>query len=276
MKFSVLMPVYAGDDPAFFAQALASVFDQSRTPDEVVVVMDGPLSQAHHEVLDQFSSSVPRIRPIPLSGHRGLSGALNVGLEAASNEWVGRMDSDDICRPDRFEMQLSYLESRPDVGLLGSWITEFEEDPDLVTGVRRVPERDREIKRFARWRCPFNHMTVFYRRDEVLAAGGYRDLGPTNPSGFGDDYELWARLLVSGVRAANIPEPLVAARTGVDFFERRRRGLNYLRSEFRLLSDLRRSGLFGPLVCVGHLCGRSMARLLPAQALRRLYGVFRY
>ena len=98
MSFSVLLPVYAGDRPDFLRRAFDSVtIEQSLRPDEVVVVRDGPVDASIQRVLDDLArDSVVPVRVVELPVNRGLSHALEAGLDACAHEIVARMDADDI------------------------------------------------------------------------------------------------------------------------------------------------------------------------------------
>jgi GT2 family glycosyltransferase len=268
IPFSVILPVYGKDHPDFFRLALNSLAQQTRLADEVVVVADGPLTPALEDVL--MSTPLPGLKVIRLPENRGLSAALNAGIASAQHEWLARMDADDICLPHRFETQWNYLNEHPDISILGAWIREFTDDPNQPQGERRGPETHAEILRFARWRCPFNHMTVVYRKSALLQLGCYKDYGAV-----GDDYELWARFLMGGYRAGIVPEVLVLARTGQAFFTHRRRGWRYLRNEWREIDDLRAVGLINRPTAWVHKMAKSVVRLGPAGWVKRIYALLR-
>src|SRR5262249_49126288 len=148
-RFSVLMSVYAKERPEHLATALDSVFAQSLPPDEVVLVKDGPLPDALEAVIAACASRQAALRVGPLEKHVGPRAALNVGLGECRNELVARMDSDDICVPDRFESQIPLFERDGKLAVVGSWITEFEHDPARLQSVRSVPQTHAEIARIA-------------------------------------------------------------------------------------------------------------------------------
>jgi glycosyltransferase involved in cell wall biosynthesis len=272
--FSVILPVYHKDNPVFFEEALNSLLKQTLRADEIIVIEDGPLSEGLNQVLEVFEKRMPELKRVKLPENVGLSKALNIGLESASHSWVARMDSDDICFPNRFERQMTYIEEHPDLEIAGSWIQEFEDDVNRPGGLRKVPEKAEEILSYARWRCPFNHMTVFYRREVVLSVGGY-DSGEDNKHGFGDDYILWAKMLVKGCKAANIPEVLVMVRTDANFFEYRRRGWNYYRNEMVEVNRLRKIGVINPGQYLIHAGSKFIIRMLPATLLKKVYQLLR-
>jgi glycosyltransferase involved in cell wall biosynthesis len=269
-EISVLMPVYKGDKAADFDLALQSVCTQNYPAKEIVVVQDGPLTPELNEVITKWQAKYPTIKPVVLAQNRGLSGALNAGIDAANYEWIARMDADDICKPNRLEKQAHYILEHPDLAIIGSWIDEYDEQMKEKTGVRRVPETHAEIRQYAKWRCPFNHMTVMYKTEAVRKLGKYRNYGAV-----GDDYELWARFLLNGYNAANIQEALVDARAGSDFFGNRRRGMKYLRNELKEVNDLYQMGLFNRGVWFFHVIMKSFVRLMPAPLVKGIYKLIR-
>ena len=125
------------------------------------------------------------------------------------------MDTDDICREDRFEKQLAEFEKDPDLDIIGSNIDEFEDTPDTIVAERNVPLTDAEIKKYQKKRDGFNHMTVMYKKKAVLDAGNYQSCPLM------EDTYLWCRMMKNGVKCKNIGEPLVYARIGKDMFNRR-------------------------------------------------------
>lgn len=260
------MPVYHGDQPQYVAEALESLRDQSLPADEIVLIQDGPVPTALETLLASYSNEMDTLRIIKLEKNQGLSNALNAGIKAASHEWLARMDADDICDPDRFKKQIELLQSQPELSIIGSWITEYDEHMQEEIAVRKLPATHEEIMSYARWRCPFNHMTVMYRKSALEQLGLYKNYGAV-----GDDYELWARFLMNGYKAANLQESLVKARTGKDFFSNRRRGIKYFKNELREINDLYKLGLINPLHYAFHFTIKAVVRLSPAPLVKLIY-----
>lgn len=214
-KFSVLMSVYHKEQPDFLRQSLDSVFWQTVRASQVVLVEDGPLTSELDAVVAEYSSKYPELEIVPLSENRGLGLALAEGILHCKYEIVARMDTDDIAREDRFELQLKEFEKNSQLAICGSHVTEFEDDPNVVVTKRQVPLDDKDCKKYQRRRDAFNHMTVMYKKSAVLAAGNYQHCPLM------EDSYLWARMITNGGKCANIAEPLVYARIGHDMFERR-------------------------------------------------------
>lgn len=225
IPFSVLMSVYRNDKPEDFRLAVESIGEkQTVAPKEVLIVVDGPVPEALHHEIEELSKKRKYIKVLWQAENRGLGAALRIGVENVANELIARMDSDDIAMPDRFEKQLNIMRDNPDLSIVGAYITEFIGNPENVVGRRIVPLSDSEIRKYMKSRCPFNHMTVMFKKSEVLKAGNYQDWF------WNEDYYLWIRMMMSGCRFANIPEPLVNVRVGKDMYARRG-GKKYFKSE---------------------------------------------
>ncbi|MDK4563596.1 glycosyltransferase family 2 protein [Kingella kingae] len=261
--FSVLMSLYEREQPAFLNQCLSSLHAQTCLADEIVIVLDGNITPQLQAALDDWATRLP-LRVLPLSHNVGLGKALNHGLAHCQHDWVFRMDTDDIATPHRFERQLAYLATHPNVALLGAQIAEFTQSPEQAHGNRRVPESHQQIQQFSQKRNPFNHMTIAYRKSAVQQAGGYQH------HWFMEDYNLWLRMLAQNVQAANLPDVLVYARTGTNMVQRRR-GWQYLQSEWQLYQLKRQLRLQAPLAAAFCLLQRTLPRLLPTFLLQHLY-----
>lgn len=229
LEFSVLMSVYKGDKPAWVKQALESVFAQSVKPSEIILVCDGPLTQDLENILTQYQDKIILHR---LVKNCGLGEALRQGVLKCSYPLIARMDSDDISLPNRFEKQLAYFEKHPDTAVLGGWIQEIDGDTLQPVAIREVPCTNNEIRKFIKTRCPFNHMTVMYKKSAVLDAGNYQSFH------FIEDYYLWARMAAKGYEMANLPDILLNARVDAAMYGRRG-GYKYFKSNYAMSKKLR-------------------------------------
>ncbi len=254
--FSLLMSTYAGDRPEFLREAFVStVVDQTRPPDQVVLVQDGPVGEELGAEIERLKAESPVVvTHVVMPENLGLGPALDAGLRASDHEVVARMDADDVSRPDRFEKQLPVVESGADI--VGSGLLEFGESTGDVVGRRTPPTDADEIRRVVRFRDPFNHPTVVYRRSAVLAAGGYADLRLM------EDYLLFTRMVTGGARPANLAEPLVYYRVG-DGAYARRGGMGLLRSELALQRRFRSLGLTTRRQYLRNIAVRGGYRLVP-------------
>lgn len=262
--FSLLLPIYHADNPAHLTRAFDSaVTEQTRQPDEVVLVRDGEVPLALEQVLNELTAASPvPVRRVDLAANVGLGHALDAGLAACAHDVVARMDADDISLPERFAVQLPVIEAGAD--LVGSALLEFGEHEDDIVGTRTPPLGEEEIKRWARFADPFNHPTVVYRRAWVERSGGYRDLPLM------EDYWLFARMIDAGARVANVAEPQVKYRIGAGAYARRD-GWELLRSEIALQRHFRSMGFVSRSQYARNLVVRGGYRLVPERLRKAAY-----
>lgn len=223
-NFSVCMSVYRNDNPQDFRVAIMSIYKQTVPPDEIILVIDGPIKTILQRAIDEITTQIPILKIIPLHKNMGHAIARQAGLSAARNELVAVMDADDISLPNRFELQLEVFRSQPDVSVVGGLIHEFVHREDNVVGVRMVPEKDEDIKEYLKSRAPVNLVTVMLRKSHVMDVGGYLDWYHE------EDYYLWIRLVLAGYKFYNIQENLVNVRVGEEMYQRRG-GMKYFKSE---------------------------------------------
>lgn len=220
-KYSVLMSLYIKEKPEYLRLAVDSMLNQTVKPDEIVIVEDGPLTDALYAVLDEYGDKITRIRN---EENLGLGLALNAGLKACRNELVARMDTDDISKPERCEEQLHYFEQHPETDIVGGDIAEFIGDESNIVGKRVVPQSNEEIREYMKKRCALNHVSVMYKKSSVQTAGGYQDWF------WNEDYYLWIRMWLNGTVFGNTGTVLVNVRTGEEMYQRRG-GKKYFKSE---------------------------------------------
>lgn len=236
MLFSVCMSVYSGDNVTYFREALESIFTQTRKPNEVVLVVDGPVTTAIDGVIEEYSNMDTPLVVIRLENNSGHAIARQAGLDAAQYEYTAIMDSDDIAVRDRFEKQMAYMEAHPEVDVVGGQISEFIGDPSNVVGARIVPVEDAGIKAYLKSRCPMNLVTVMLKKASVQKAGGYIDWYCE------EDYYLWVRMVELGMKFANLLDNLVNVRVGEEMYQRRG-GVKYFKSEARLQKYMYKHGI---------------------------------
>lgn len=203
MDFSVLLSLYYKENAIFLDLALRSVFEQTVPPEQVVLVLDGPIGEELMAVVERFQKRYPTLEVYPQEKNLGLSKALNIGLEKCRNEMVFRMDTDDICYSNRFERVLEEYEKHPEMELIGSFATMIDEEGMEIKAMS-TSSTQKEI--YAKvWTCPFIHPTVSFRKSALLRVGSYNpNSGPRQ-----DDYELWFRCVEHGLKCKNIEEPLL-------------------------------------------------------------------
>lgn len=221
MEYSVLMTVYKDDNAEYFDKALISMVNQTKKPDEIVLVKDGPITKKLQEVINKFDKLYPNlILQVSLPENLGLGLALNEGIKKSKNELLARMDADDISLPTRCEKQVKEFENNPNLDIIGCPVKEFSGDITNIVGERNVPLSNDDIYSFARKRDPFNHPTVMFRKSKVLDVGGYSNLRKNQ------DTDLWIKMLSNGTFCKNLSEYLVYFRFDENTYEKRKNWLN--------------------------------------------------
>ena len=130
--------------------------------------------------------------------------------------------------------------------------------------VRSVPTTDSEIKTYLRMRCPFNHMTVMFKKSVVLAAGNYISFHLM------EDYYLWARLAANGYKMANLPDIVLNARVDAALYGRRG-GWKYFKSNFAMSEKLRELNLISLRVHAFNACTRFCVQVLMPNSVRSYF-----
>lgn len=262
-RFGVCTSVYKNDKPEFVQVALDSMLvHQNVKPAEIVLVQDGPvpdkLSLLLSEYEDKYSDVMHIIR---LEKNGGLGNALRLGVENARYDIIARMDSDDICLPDRFEKQLAFMEAHPDCDIVGGQITEFIDTPSNIVGKREVPCSNEEIYYYMRSRCALNHPTVMFKKKSVLDAGNYQDWF------WNEDYFMWIRMMENGCVFANLPDVLVNMRSGLDQYGRRG-GKKYFKSEIGIKKLMLEKGMINRKEYVVNYVQRFIIQLMLPNSVR--------
>lgn len=239
MGFSVLMSVYQKEKPEYLREALQSVVHQTRMPDEIILMQDGGLTEELYQVIREFKETHTCLKTCEIPQNGGLGRALARGVEICKNELIARMDTDDVAVEDRFACQYAYMTEHPNIAVTGGFMEEFDEHDTSYHKIKTMPEHMPEIRKYARYRNPLNHMTVMFRKDSVLQVGNYRHFP------YLEDYDLWSRMLAQGAQFYNIQQVLVHARTNSALYARRG-GTSYCRQYLKLRKQQYKAGLLGP------------------------------
>jgi len=264
--FTVLMPVYGGDNAAFARAAFDSVTTaQQLRPDNAVIVVDGPVGDDIEVWLAEVGDR-PDVTVVRIAKNAGLANALNVGLAQVTTPLVARMDADDISLPQRFALQIPMFDQGYDV--VGGAIAEFVDDPDKRLAVRSVYTVPADIESHARLASPLHHPSVVFRKDAVVESGGYPQLAQM------EDYLLWARMLMRGCKIGNVADVLLCYRVGHGAYSRRGGGA-MARSEAQLQREFLAMGFTSRRQYLRNKVVRgSVYRLMPTTLRRAAYSVW--
>ena len=267
---NVLMSTHKGETGQNLAEALESLYAQTLPPDRIVLVLDGYVGQDQHDVIAYYGtdSRGPDLTIVALPSNSGLAHALNAGLAYCDGEYVMRMDSDDICMPDRLALQLAYIKEHPDTDIISSWASEFAVG-DPTEKMKVSPTEHDALAMALRWRNVIAHSAILIRTATLSRVGGYRP-----DFGLLEDYDLWVRLMTKGARFHVLPKVLLRIRTSLA--QRGRRGnLAYLRNEIRFRSECLRVGFLTRSQFVATLCLYAMFRLAGPMLRNQFYALAR-
>lgn len=238
--FSVLLPTCDREDLyKMFGSAVESIYGNSLQPGQVIIVVDGPVSALFRQKIRKYQEEYD-FEVVWLKEKSGLTEALNKGLEKVTCKWTFRADGDDINMPYRFTEQYRILQKGYD--LVGGWVREIDSSRVLL-GTRKVPETDEQIRKYIRYRNPFNHMSAAYSTERARKVGGYPDIY------LREDYGMWASLIHDGAKSYNIQKVLVHASAGSGQYVRRS-GRAYLVAEYALQRHLVRKNQSGPIMAL--------------------------
>ena len=268
LKFSVLMSVYKNEKPEYLKQALESIVKQTLLPNEIVVIKDGLLTEELDQVIEDYQDNYKCLfKIVAFHENRGLGLALRDGVIACSYEYIARMDSDDVCKLNRFERQIEYLEKHREIALLGTCIEEFNSDVNKPDRILLLPQKHKAIVDFSKSRNPFKHNTVIFKKSAVLKSGNYRHFR------WFEDYDLWVRMIRNGFKVSNLPAVLVSTRMDDAVFSRRG-GLNYLKWEWKFQLFLLGIDYIGLCQFFKNIIIRTIVRLLPNRLRSKFYRCF--
>ena len=211
-KISVLMGIYNCADTLI--QAVASIRNQTYTNWELILCEDGS-SDNTYEVAQVLASTDSRIVLLRNEKNLGLNATLNRCLDAATGQYIARMDGDDDCMPERFEKQVTFLESHPEFQIVSSSMVLFDETGEW--GRAASPEYPQPEDTVAG--TAFCHAAVLMKKECMDAVDGYTE----DPRMLRvEDVNLWIKLYAAGYRGYNIQEPLYRMRNDQKALNRRK------------------------------------------------------
>lgn len=265
--FSVLLPIHSEACSPHLEECFLSLEKSDIEIPELIIIKDGLLGESLNKVINSFKNKF-NSKVIEHEKSYGLPYSLNKGIQKASQPYIARMDSDDICAPSRFSLQLQMLKDEREMALIGSQINEISLSGEQLPTSRIVPCGLDEIKKFSKLRNPFNHPTVMFKKSCFIELGGYDERLK-----YAQDYELWMRFIFSGFKCKNIDKPLVFMRTSKDQI-RRRSGVTYFLIELNLLKIFFAKKYLSYFEAIKFFIFRALPRLLGSKILYFLYRKF--
>lgn len=267
---SVILPLYYQNNVVQLKAVLQSIFRQTRLPDEVLIVVDGPVSFKLEQEVECFLGGSEKqtfqieINCLKLDNNEGLGEAMRKAALVAKGDYIARMDADDICLPDRFEKQMKCFEEDAELSIVGGQISEFDGDVHHITGRRVVPREHEEIAKFMRSRNAMNHMTVIIKKKDLLEAGNYQ------PFYLLEDYYLWVRMLQHGCKFKNIDDDVVLVSAGREQMDRRG-GYEYFRRQCQVFKYMLDTGFIPYWRYILNLFERGVVHVLMPIPVRSLF-----
>lgn len=209
---SVIMATF-NDNPTVLKKAVESIIAQTYQNFELFI-LDDSTSEESKNAVDSFATN-PQVHIVRKQKKMGLSGARNVGLKMSLGKYIAIMDADDISVPERFKVQVNFMENHPECSVLGGQMYIIDES-DSVISSRRYPLKGYKLKLFATFRNPIAHPTVMFRR-ELFEKGFQYD----ETLEMSEDLDLWLRIMNAGYVLENVDEVLINYRIDKSFTDKR-------------------------------------------------------
>lgn len=193
--------------PDWLVHSVFSCLSNRQTWDgdiEVVLVDDGSTDELTKYTQDKLGL-IDGVKLVRLEENKGLPSALNRGILESSHDWIARQDDDDISLPERFKTQVDFLEQTPECEIVGSHLY-FLEAGQRTRTVGHAPIVDEKVLRSSSWSWFFNHGTMLAKRSMLMEVGLYNT--ELKESWQPEDWELWKRILESGITMYNVQAAL--------------------------------------------------------------------
>jgi len=234
-KVSVIMAAYNEENN--ISKAIESILNQSFKDFEFIIINDGS-TDGTEEIVKKYQYNENRILLIAKE-NTGLADSLNLGIKNSRSDFIARIDADDIADEKRLEIQVNYLESNPEIALVGSWCYLI----NLSNNIKKEckpPTKDKDIRKYMQKDNPFIHSSVMFSKYAIEKVGYYNLIKVM------EDYDLWIRI-AKNYKVANIPLFLILRYENRNLYTRPcHQGLNrYDIYSFRLKIQLQAVKYFG-------------------------------
>lgn len=263
-RIALIMSLYKNDVIQYVRLAVESILGQTYKDFDFYIQYDGPIRPEVDEYLSGLTDE--RVKIQCRAENKGLAQSLNDLLAIVmpqGYEYVARMDADDISEVNRFERQLAYFNSHPEVECLGTWATEITSSGEEFFK-KQMPETNDGCLELFRKRDCMIHPTVMFRRSYIEKAGLY-----SLDTYFGEDTMMWAQGFAAGCVFANVPEFLFRFRLDDNFFNRRR-GWKYAKGIWQLRHRVNKMLGFG-VVEDAWAIAYAIAKMMPKSILNLIY-----
>lgn len=211
-KITILIPIYNGEKT--IDRCLESVVNQTFSEWRCLLLDDASTDGTKEKCLSwvdkdnrfEYVSSEPYQKGrIPDKDYLGISNQLNKGLEMSKTKYVARLDIDDMMKPNRLEFQYEYMESHPDVGVMGTAIEIFDSNNDEFNGQLVEIEFDELTPSLLLQDVKVPHPTVMMNREILLEKLPYFY---EHCYDYVEDTKLWWECLIHGVKISCVNNAL--------------------------------------------------------------------
>ena len=245
---SVLCSVYKNEKSVFLDRMLRSVWsEQTLKPTQIIIVEDGPLTDDLYSVLTKWRGIIDaKLLILKNDVNLGLTVSLNKGIQHVTSDYIARIDSDDMCMPNRFELQSTFLDENPNIDIVGGASEVIDINGNLKFTKHYELTHD-EMVRQMYWKCPLSHPGVMMRTSMFTNKGLKYNEKYRNSQ----DIALWVDALMAGCKFANLPDVVIRSTEDDDIY--RRRGNVRARNEYESFARAAK-----------YICGKySLKRIVP-------------
>ena len=257
-EYSFILPLSSKENTIYLKASIDSMIGQSFSPKEIIIIIDNVSNPDHLNLINNYKND--RIKIITYKGNGGLGGMLSKGVLSTNTEIILRQDSDDISKKDRAKRQISHL-INANVDIVGSDVREFYDTPgDLQKSLKKATMK----KNYYYMRNPLNHMSVAFQKDSIIQSGNYLPL-----KNF-EDWYLWLRAIKLNFKIETMNEPLVYARVGKNFYNKRH-GYQYFCSELIAMNTFFKEKLIPTRFFFLNILIRFFIRIFPLRLTNFFY-----
>ena len=200
---SVLTSVY-NENRNEIVESFDSILSQSYSDFELIVVVDKPDNEEAIKLLNEYAEKDDRVKIIINEKNIGLAMSMNVAAGVAKGEYFLRMDSDDVCYPERFRKQYDLIKNSDYDLVCGNY--DFIDENGTFLPQKATVYSDKQLHKLLPLRNVIHHPTVIMRADKFREVGGYRNYLCAQ------DYDLWLRMQCAGCKMHMMPEKLIKYR----------------------------------------------------------------
>lgn len=262
-KVAFIITVYKNDNPCFFEESVSSIINQTYGFENINIYLgvDGKLTDELNKYIKNNLSNFYKI--VRNTENKGLAFTLNRLVEVLEDEeYIFRMDSDDICCPNRVLKQITYMQENSSVLISGGAIEEFDKN-GRVAMVRSYPDNTEKAKDYIYKASIFAHPAVCFNKEFFIRGFRYNTTHK-----FSQDVDLWFLALKNNIEVGNISDIILKLRVNPDFYKRR----SYKKAfgEFRIYYKgiIQNYGFGFKLI---YPVMRLLARLLPIFIVKFIY-----